>query len=149
MTIDDVEKADRLSRLRARMLPALAAIFLVQQGAFVMARIEGGTRTVDRVTIGAWLVLSVVLLLLLTTGGAWLQRRSVRTLLNDEVTRANRTSGMELGFIAAMFGAVALYLFTLFEPLSGPDAIHVLMTVGIGAALLRYGYLERRAHRDG
>jgi hypothetical protein len=37
----------------------------------------------------------------------------------------------------------------LFEPVSAREAIHVVMTVGIATALLRFGWLERRAHRLG
>jgi hypothetical protein len=146
---DDIEYADRLSRSRARLLPALAVIFLTQQGSFFFSRIQDGERLVDHVNIGAWLLLSVVLLLMLMTGGAWIQRRAVRALLNDEVSQANRTAAMRVGFIASMFGGVFLYVLTFLETVTGRDAIHLLMTIGIGAALLRFGALERRAHRDG
>lgn len=148
MTGSDVEHADRLGRQRARMLPFLAIIFLTQQASFFTARIEDPARAVDHVKIGAWLVLSVVLLLMLITGGAWIRRRSVRALLDDEVTRANRTAAMRLGFITAMFGGVALYVVTLFEAVGGRDAIHIVMTIGISTALLRFGFLERRAHES-
>ena len=131
------------------MLPVLAVIFLTQQASFFTSRIEDGERLVDHVKIGAWLVLSVVLLLMLLTGGAWIQRRAVRTLLNDEVSLAHRTAAMRVGFIAAMFGGIFLYFVTYLETVTGRDAIHLLMTIGIGAALLRFGMLERRAHRDG
>ncbi|MEA3016388.1 MAG: hypothetical protein QOI38_1110 [Sphingomonadales bacterium] len=143
----DIETADRLSRRRARMLPALAAIFLTQQAAFVTEQFESGTRTVDHVKVGAWLILSIVLLLALTTGGFWLKRKAVRDLLDDEVTRANRAAAMGTGFVAAMIGGIALYLIALFEPVSGRQAVHLLVTIGIAAALLRFGLLERRAHK--
>ena len=145
----DVEYADRLSRKRAKMLPILAVIFLTQQASFFASRFENGERLVDHVKIGAWLVLSVVLLLMLTTGGAWLQRRAVRALLNDEVTRANRTAAMRVGFIASMSGGIFLYFLTFVDTVTGRDAIHLLTTIGIGAALLSFGMLERRAHRGG
>jgi preprotein translocase subunit SecY len=147
--IDDIESADRLSRRRARMLPVLAIVFIVQQASYFSARIEDGARAVDQVKISAWLVLSVVLLLALTTGGFWFRPAPVRDLLNDEVTRANRVEGLRVGFIATMAAGIAMYFLTLFEPVTGRDAIHLLMTVGIAAALLRFGQLERRAHRGG
>lgn len=146
---DEIERADRLSRRRARMLPVLAVIFIAQQASYFSGRVEDGARSVDHVKIAAWLVLSTVLLLALTTGGFWLQPRQMRRLLNDEVTRANRTEALRTGFIATMVGAIALYFLGMFEPVGGREAIHLLMTIGIAAALLRFGYLERRAHRDG
>ncbi|HEY0012311.1 MAG TPA: hypothetical protein VGB79_05605 [Allosphingosinicella sp.] len=149
MTTSDIETADRLSRRRARMLPVLAIIFLTQQATYFVSRVEDGTRSVDHVKIAAWLVLTIVMLLMLTTGGFWFKSRNVRALMDDEVTVANRTAGMRIGFLAAMLGAIALYFVTFFEPVSGREAIHMITTIGIGAALLRFGFLERRAHRDG
>jgi heme/copper-type cytochrome/quinol oxidase subunit 2 len=147
--VDDIEKADRLSRRRARMLPALAAIFIAQQASFFTAAIEEGGRTVDHVKIGAWLILSIVLLLALTTGGFWLQPRRVRALLDDEVTRANRAEAVKTGFIATMLAAFAVYGLTMVEAVAAPEAIHLIVSIGIAAALLRFGFLERRAHRHG
>ncbi len=147
-----VEKADRLSRRRARTLPILAVLFIGQQATFFGKSVKFGTsevvRTVDRMHIAAWLVLSIVILLAITTGGSWLQSREVRALMNDEATRANRAEACRIGFVATMIGAIGLYFLAYFEPLSGLDAIHLLMTVGIGSALIRFGMLERRDHRD-
>jgi hypothetical protein len=145
----DVDTADRLSRRRARILPWLAIIFITQQASFVVQRLEEGTRAVNRVNIAAWLVLSVVLLLALATGGFWLKSAKLRALMNDEVTRIHRAEGFRVGFLATMTAAILLYVASLFEPLDGREAIHILMTVGIATALLRFGFLERRAHRDG
>jgi hypothetical protein len=148
MTASDIEMADRLGRKRATMFPVLAVIFIVQQGAHFMAGDEDGTRTVDLVRIVAWLVLSAVLLILLVTGGGALRSRSVRSLLNDDVTRANRADALRLGFVATMLGGIGLYVLTLVEPVTGREAIHLLMTIGIAGALIRFGWLERRALGD-
>ncbi len=144
----DIEAADRLSRRRARMLPALAVIFVAQQISY-FAEPDAGMRAVDHVKIGAWLLLSIVLLLALATGGFWFKPKRVRALMEDEITRANRAEAFRIGFLASMAGAILLYFVSLFEPMSGRMAIHVLTTVGIAAALFRFGFLERRAHRDG
>jgi hypothetical protein len=146
--LSDVEKADRLSRRRARVLPFLAILFLTQQVAF-FAEPDSGMRAVDHVKVGAWLLLSTVLLLVLATGGSWLRPKRIRALMDDDVTRANRAEAFRIGFLATMAGAVLLYFLSQFEPMSGRLAIHVLVTIGIAAALLRFAYLERRAHRDG
>ncbi len=140
----DAAKAEQLSRRRARALPVLGILFLTQQVTFFTGA-GSGERTVDHVQIGAWLVLSIVLLLALTTGGGWIYSRSVRELANDELTRAHRDIAFRIGFLASMAGAITLYAISLFEPISGREACHLIMTIGIAAALLRYGYLERRA----
>ena len=36
---------------------------------------------------------------------------------------------------------------TMFDPVTAREAIHVIVTLGLGAALIRFGMLERRAHR--
>ena len=142
-----VDRAERLGRRRARMLPFLAVIYISQQAAFFATPDSG--RAVDHVKISAWLVLSLILLLALATGGSWLQSKEVRALMNDEVTQANRSKAMTLGFLFAMAGGMALYFLYQFEPFTAREAIHIILSLGLGAALVRFGMLERRAHRVG
>ena len=125
----------------------LGIIFLAQQASFLSAP-EQATRPVDHLKIGAWLVLSIVLLAGLATGGAWFRPRAIRQLLNDESTRAHRQTGYVYGFWAAMGVALGTYVVNLFEPVSGRDAVHLIVTAGIATALLNFGMLERRALRD-
>ncbi|HEX4761660.1 MAG TPA: hypothetical protein VFU87_02590 [Sphingomicrobium sp.] len=147
--ISDAAKAEELTKRRSRALPALAVVLLAQQVAYLSgAGAGGGDRTVDHVQAAAWLVLSMVLLLALATGGGWVYSRRVRDLANDEATRAHQADAFRVGFIVAMTAAVALYVVTLFEPLGGRDAVHVILSLGIASALLRFGTLERRAQRD-
>ncbi len=142
-TTSDIEAADRLSRRRTRMLPALAVLFLTQQAAY-FSEPDAALRLVDHVKIGAWLILSIVLLLALVTGGFWLKPKRVRALMDDDATRANRASALGLGFVVTMASAILLYALNLLEPISGREAIHLLTTIGIVTALLRFFYLERR-----
>jgi magnesium-transporting ATPase (P-type) len=141
------EKAERLSMRRARALPALAVIFLAQQASY-LGMPGHSDRPVDHVKIGAWIALSIVLLAGLATGGAWFRPRAVRELVNDESTRAHRLTGYAYGFWAAMIAAILLYVLNMFEPLTGRDAVHVIVTAAIAAALIRFGILERRALKD-
>lgn len=146
--ISNVEKAERLSSRRARMLPFLAVIYISQQATFFTDDALDG-RSVDHVKIGAWLVLSLVMLLALATNGFWFQSAEVRALVNDESTKANRADAMTTGFIFAMLGGMVLYFLNQLEPVTAREAIHVILSLGLGAALVRFGMLERRAHRDG
>ena len=145
------EKAEYLSKRRARMLPVLAIIFLSQQAAFF------STVNSPAPPFGlcgrrsrAWLVLSVVLLAALATKGFWLEPKEVRDLIDDENTRANRNDAMRWGFLFSMGAAIAVYVLTMFDAIvTAREAVHIIMTIGIAAALIRWGVLERRAHRDG
>jgi len=141
------EKADYLSNRRARMLPALAVIFLSQQATF-FSQMSGQHVSAEKAKISAWLVLSIVMLFGLATKGFWLERKEVRDLIDDENTRANRNEAMRWGFLFSMAAAIAVYILTMFDTVTGREAVHIVMSFGIAAAILRWGVLERRAHRD-
>ncbi|MFL6731906.1 MAG: hypothetical protein ACJ8EP_06130 [Sphingomicrobium sp.] len=143
------ERAEYLSKRRARMLPALAVIFLSQQITFFSQMAGPGPHSAERAKIAAWLVLSVVLLAALASKGFWLQPREVRELIDDENTRANRNEAMRWGFLFAMGSAIAIYVLTMFDVVTGREAVHIIMTFGLAAALIRWGVLERRAYKDG
>ncbi|WP_425229311.1 hypothetical protein [Sphingomonas sp.] len=131
-------------------MPALAAMFVAQQVSyFAGTRMDEGTRLVNRIAIGGWLALSIVLLVGLASGFDWLKSAPVRALINDENTRANRAEAFRLGFLATMISAFTLYVVSLFEPIGARGAIHILTAIGISVALLRFGMLERRALKDG
>ena len=142
------EKAEYLSKRRARMLPALAIIYLTQQASYITLQSDAAHRSVNDAKISAWLLLSLVLLAGLATKGFWLAPREVRDLIDDENTRANRSEAMRFGFIFAMLTCVVIYFITMFEPVNGRDAVHIVMSDGLGAALIRWGWLERLAYRD-
>jgi len=143
------ERADYLSRRRARMLPALAVIYLSQQVTFFSALDPAGHESARAVKIGAWLILSAVLLAALTTKGFWFQPRNVRELIDDEGTRANRLDAIRYGYIAGTLMAMAIYFWAQIEALTAMETIHLILSAGLGVALIRFGLLERRAHRDG
>jgi uncharacterized iron-regulated membrane protein len=130
------------------MLPLLAILLITQQGAFFTQNV-GGDRTVDHVKVSAWLVMSAVILLALVTGGGWIYPKRVRDLANDEATQVNRLKALRTGFIAAMLACLALYFLTFVEQVQVREAIHIVTTAGLTAALLSFAYMERRAARDG
>src|SRR4029078_9552536 len=100
------ERADYLSRRRARMLPFLAIIYFTQQASFLSALGDGTHRDSEHFKIGAWVVLSLVLLAALATKGFWLQPRAVRDLIDDEGTRANRLAATSLGLLCPLCAAL-------------------------------------------
>ncbi len=141
--ISAADLADKYSRKRARMMPILAFFFLTQQAAYFSN--QPGQRLVDHFRVGAWLVLATVILLALVTGGAWLRPRTVRALMEDDITRANRASAIMLGFILAMVIAIAAYVALDFWALSARQVLHLVVSVGLASALIRFAILERRA----
>lgn len=147
MTSSDVERADRISRRRARMFPILGVYFIAGQAVFFRQAAEP-TR-IAQFKISAWLVWALVLLIAFAFAGGHFRGKAVRALVEDEVAVANRAKGYAAGFWAAAAAAIALYVVNMFEPVSGRDAIHLILTALVGAAMIRFGVLERRALREG
>jgi hypothetical protein len=147
MTRGDFEEAERLGKLRARQWPMFAVLFLCQQASFFAVDNERHVRTVDWVKSVSWLVLTGVILAALWTGGYWIKRREVRALMNDEVTRAHRADALALGFLLAMMATIALYCISFFEDVPARLALHTITSAGLVTGLIRFGMLERRAHR--
>ena len=143
-TSRDIEIAERAGRRRARITFALAIVFLLQQTVFFASPPIDPARSVDHVKVGAWVCLSTLLILFLWTGGMWRYRGAVRDLLNDDAVRANRADAMSLVFLVAMFAALLLYVFAGVADIRLHEAIHLIVSGGIVAALLRFGFLERR-----
>ena len=94
----------------------------------------------------ARVLLSAVLLFVLHTGGGLFRSPEVRAMLNDEPTRANRASAMHWGFMAAMIAAIVLYVVQGVSQFTVREVIHLIVSAGVVAALIRFGMLERRAH---
>jgi len=142
----DIEKAERLGRSRSRVFFMMAAIFLVQQSVYFSSP---SARDNSQFRIGAWLILSVLMLMLIGTGGYLLKGWRVLDLLNDEASRHNRLRSQAVGFWSAMIAALAVYVAALFYSIDLKLALHIIVTAGIGMALVSFAALERRAHSIG
>jgi hypothetical protein len=138
------EKAEKLSARRARIMPVLALIYLGQQYSYFSS--IDGARPVDHVRIGAWAVMSAALLLALVTGGGLLRGRELREMLNDETSRAHNSDALGWGFVVAMLTGIVLYIVGASQ-IGEREAIHLIVSLGIATALVRFGFLERRALR--
>lgn len=144
--IDRVEKAERLGRSRSRVFFVMAMVLFVQQATYLS--MPEHTRA-SGFQLGAWFILVLLLLLLIATGGFLLKGRKVRDLLNDETSRMNRTASQALGFWATILTALGVYVDSLFEPVTVNEAVHIIVTVGVGAALISFAVRERKAHALG
>lgn len=146
----DMATAEKVAARRARIAVALGMLLLVQQGIFfadggMEGSIVGDVRNVDIVRMIGWFVWVAVLLLLLATGGGWLQKAEVRQLINDESTKAHRNAALATGFWAMALTALGLYLLSMFEPIGEQFPLHMVLTFGVASALIRFGKLERAA----
>lgn len=145
MDANDVEKADRLGRRRSRVMAVQAVLFVSWQGLFFSGGAEDPVRTVSEVRISAWMIWAVLLLVLLATGGGLVRGRKYRALLDDELTRSHRTRAYVGGFWASMAAALGLYAVSLFEAVTAREAIHIILSAGIGTGLILFSVLDRRS----
>jgi|GEM_PF-707280 len=141
------ELIERLQRRRTRLLFFQAIVFLLWQTTFLRMGTLDGTRLVDHVKIGSYIIWTALLLAYIGTGGGPFLPREVRAILNDETTIAHRWRGMAMGFWAAMGAAIGCYVVTLFDVVTSREVIHAVLTAGVGAGLLTFAILERRAQR--
>ena len=142
--------ADRINDRRARVLPLVAILYVGQQLSYFLGTGAGtGDAPIQNIQLISWLALSAIMLLLLTTGGAWFYPRDVRRLANDEATRAHRDAALCLGFIASMIVCMIVYVVSMSRIMAGREVVHLVMSVGIAVALVKFTLLERRAARHG
>jgi len=144
--VHDVEEADRMGRARSRIFFVLAIVFFAGQSLYFTS--SPLTRD-SHARVGAWLILVVLILMLLATGGFLFRGRNVRDLLNDETSRLNRLASQALGFWVTIITALVVYVESIFDPLSLNEGLHIIVTLGVGAALISFAVRERRAHRIG
>ncbi len=142
-----VEIADRISRKRAMAGVAGALVFLVAQG--VRLLVESGSIAPRRTLLDMWAINAIVLYALLATGGGLLNRREIRALVNDDVSRLHYKSAAVAGFWVAMTVAMGMYLLPNSAALTARDAVFVVVSPSIIVAIVVFSCLELRAHRDG
>jgi hypothetical protein len=144
--LHDVEEAERMGRKRSQIFFVLAIVFFAGQSLYFTS--PPATRD-SHARVGGWLILVILIMMLIATGGFLLRGRKVRDLLNDETFRINRLASQALGFWVTIITSLVLYVESMFDPLSFNEGVHILVTVGVGSALISFAVRERRAHRIG
>jgi magnesium-transporting ATPase (P-type) len=142
----DVEDAERMGRKRSQIFFVLAILFFTGQSLYFTS--SPATRD-SHARVGAWLILVILIMMLIATGGFLLRGRKVRDLLNDETSRLNRLASQALGFWVTIITSLVLYVESMFDPLTFNEGVHILVTLGVGSALISFAARERRAHRIG
>jgi hypothetical protein len=137
------EIAERLMKRRANALFALSLLFVVTQGSYIGSKSVPGT-----IHIAAWVVMAIVLLVFFATGGGWARSPAIRALMNDESTRAHRARATTVAFYNMIASGIVVYGLGMVKPVTGGEAAHLIITVGIASALMAFWGLERAALRS-
>jgi hypothetical protein len=136
----DVEKAERLSRVRAGFM-GLAALILLFNCYLQYGDPHYGSSNVRG---ASWLVLIGLWTLILWNGGGLRLRGRLRALMNDELSLQNRSRALSFGFYAAIVAALLLYVVNWSAPIGTGDALKIVSAVAVSAALACYACLEWR-----
>lgn len=137
----NIEKAERADLRRTLVAPFLGLVVLSANQWLFFSR---DWDQVSAVQMTLWLVMILVVLALVVTGGLWFSSSAVRRLANDEMTRESRKRAFQGGFAAAMLMALIVFVVSPFEPLSAQRAAHIIISIALGVALVAYGIEEIR-----
>lgn len=137
-----VELADTLSRKRFVITAVAITIFFIVQ---IIAQPFFNNPSESSTQITFWLINVVALLLILATGGGVLQQPQLHQLFNDEVTQANRQTAIVAGYWTAMLTALVLFIQDMY-PLTGQEAIYLVVSTSLIVAFAIFTFLEFRAH---
>lgn len=100
-----------------------------------------GWRAVDIARISALVLLTIVLSVRATTAFSLIGRNSA---LDDELTRANRSSAARVGYWAMISAGLVCLVASFFEPFSGTATAVIVLICGAVSAALRFVALEGR-----
>lgn len=141
MAVSDIQQAERASRVRSMLMAVMALVLLINTAIGIGDEASSMTPMLRH---GLWAAMILLWLVILATGG-WLQMtRRVRSLMNDEVSLANRSRALQAGFWTAMLVGVGLYFASLQWEITVREALSILVNLTIVAALVRYAWLELR-----
>ncbi len=147
MTNEQMALAEKLTLRRARGAITLGILFLTTMATSLKADV--GASRPETIQIASWVVWAAALLFLIAIGGGLLRGPIVRSLMNDDTTVEHRKAAMVTGFWAVVMSAFLLYGISLFEAVSGREAIRIMLSIAVGAAAIRFGTLERKALKIG
>jgi len=145
----DVERADRKSRARAILLSMLAVMFAASSildactHLFFVDVQPWSEKSFARLI---WVVLGVLVALNLLTGGC-IPRR-MRQLMNDDVTKQNRSRALSFGFCAALLCALGIVVVPQTSNITAAGAAFVVASSALCVALASFALLELRATSD-
>ncbi len=142
------DHVERLTRRRAMISIVLGAFLASRSTSIFIFEITPaglGVSMSEGLSPVAWLVWFIILLLFALIGGGLGRSAPVRRSLNDEGTAAHWRGALLAGFGAMMLGAAVCFLASYFLRLTARDAVQVMLSLGVGMALMRFGGLERNA----
>jgi hypothetical protein len=153
-------RTDEIQRGRARQLwayPVLILCFTPQIIAATRYVIDGGGPKLLGLPRGVATVsyLSVIAItLLVTVVATWMMLmgtgypQSIRTVMDDELSRDHRAKATASGFAAALVGGIAAFAAGLIEPRWAVLGLPFVITGALAVAAVHFALMDRRAGLD-
>lgn len=129
------EAAETFIKRRAWAAISLAALLIATQGSRMNG--EGG--------IVSWALWSAIVAGFVIWASGSVSGQQVRLLVNDENSAENRQRAIVCGFWVMLASAAVCFALTFIKHYGPDQAIQVIVTSGVSAALLNFGTSERRA----
>jgi hypothetical protein len=142
------DKIESRSLQRRIALMIMASAFLAWQIPimdFFSKLVEGNQTVVGLISAAGFLIWAGTLVFLLFTGRIAVVRSDpkVAAALEDELVRANRSKAFSIGYAVVLVTAALVFAISLFQPLTGMDAAHVILVAAVVAPMYAFVVLER------
>lgn len=141
---DELESRSRRRRLKLLLMASAFLVWQVPGMDFFNAVAAGDHHVAALVSIAGFLVWAAGLVSLLISGrgAARKVRPDVQRALEDELVRANRSKAFYYGYFAALVVAGAMFAISLFLPVTGTDAAHLILVIAVVAPIYAFVILE-------
>lgn len=129
------DRAERMVRHRAILAIVLATLLIATQG----------QRMGSEGSLIGWAIWGAIVAGFLLWASGLFQGRRFRGLIDDETSTLHRRRALTIGFWVMVASAGVCFGLTFVKDFGPRDAIQLILTCGISAALLSFGVWERAA----
>lgn len=149
LPVDDQDAAEQIGRNRIRILATLLLLYALLQ-------FEFGSKLIDpdwQLSVFrpiAWMIYNVLILTFMSARLPMLKHSRPRLagLVNDELTRDFSEKAIAAGFWTMLVVGLSLWVYGLFNQLQLRMVAHLIVSIGVFSAGVRFTWLEWRAHKE-
>ena len=141
-------ETEKRSSLRRLVMMVMASAFLVWQVPTMdfFDRVASDASVAARLlSISGFVVCAVALFLWVMLGriAARGASASVASALEDELVKLNRSRAVLTGYAVAIFMSAVIFGVSLFQPVTGREASHLILVVAIVTPIYAFVFLDR------
>lgn len=142
---DEIESRSLRRRI---ILMVMASAFLAWQVPLMdfFGSLAGGSDVLARVvSVAGFLVWAGTLVVLLITGRAAARGTTpeIMAALQDELVQWNRSRAFSVGYMVTLAASAVMFAASLFWPITGTDAAHLILVTAVVAPIYAFVVLER------